>query len=193
MIANVAVPRYTLLAESDADARGGQWRFTLTNDEGRLELVAGDCEPQLSSERLELLSVVRGLEALEQPSQVTLVTRSRYVRQGMRHALSEWRESGFLWERFGELVPVKHDDLWRRVDRALQYHRVECRTWRVEGAHSGVPAPRIRAREKLSAKNRSFSAANRRRAPGCKPRRGGAWYDKLAALLRWRVARWAES
>jgi ribonuclease HI len=95
-------------------------------------LEAGDFESELGGERLELLAVVRGLEALEQPSQVTLVTPSRYVQRGLRYGLPPWRENQWRWERFGELTPVKNADLWQRVDRALEFHRVDCRVWRLD-------------------------------------------------------------
>jgi hypothetical protein len=33
------------------------------------------------------------------------------------------------------MVPVKDRDLWQRVNRALEFHRVECRHWRLDGPH----------------------------------------------------------
>jgi hypothetical protein len=89
-------------------------------------LVAHDVEPGTCGNRLELLAVVRGLEALDQPSRVTLVTCSRYVNRGIRRGLSHWRERKWRWERFGQLVPIRDQDLWQRVDRAMQFHQVEC-------------------------------------------------------------------
>jgi len=92
-------------------------------------------------ERCELLAVVRGLEALDEPSRVSLITPSRYVSHGLRYGLDEWRESGWLWESFGQMTPIKHEDLWRRVDHALEFHRVQCKTCRVDPAHAAVPEP----------------------------------------------------
>jgi len=101
-----------------------------------MRIVADDVDPDARGDRLELLTVVRGLEALEQPSRVTLWTPSTYVREGIRHGLREWRENGWLWEYFGRMVPVKNDDLWRRLDRAMEFHQVDCRTWRIDAAHN---------------------------------------------------------
>jgi ribonuclease HI len=123
-------PHFILFAESRSGGAAGRWRFVLASTAGRGRLSAGDFEPGVRGERLALLSVVRGLEALDQPSRVTVVTPSRYVRQGLQRGLAEWRERDWCWERFGELVPVKHLDLWRRVDQALKFHQVECRKWR---------------------------------------------------------------
>lgn len=98
--------------------------------------MADDIDPVARGDRLELLTVVRGLEALEQPSRVTLWTPSTYVREGIRHGLREWRENGWLWEYFGRMVPVKNDDLWKRLDRAMEFHQVDCRTWRIDPSHT---------------------------------------------------------
>jgi ribonuclease HI len=93
---------------------------------GDKHFAANEVELETSSNRLELLAVVRGLEALEEPSRVTLLTASRYVNRGIRHGISQWRERKWRWERFGQLVPIRNQDLWQRVDRALQFHQVEC-------------------------------------------------------------------
>jgi ribonuclease HI len=81
---------------------------------------------------LELLAVVRGLEAIDRPARVTLLTGSRYVSRGIRRQLSQWREDNWQWERFGEFVPIRDKDLWQRVDHALQFHQVECCDWQAE-------------------------------------------------------------
>lgn len=101
-------------------------------------MVASDHEPASCGERLELLAVVRGLEALDGPSRVTLVTKSRYVSRGMKHGLAEWRANEWRWERFGRIVPVKDSDLWQRVDRALLFHEVDCQAWQFEASTETV-------------------------------------------------------
>jgi ribonuclease HI len=100
--------------------------------DGSAKFEVCDQEQDVEGERLELLAVVRGLEALDQPSRVTLVTPSRYVSHGLRYGLAGWRESGWQWERFGKMTAIKNSDLWQRIDKALQYHDVICRTWRFD-------------------------------------------------------------
>ena len=77
-----------------------------------------------------MLSVLRGLEALDQPSRVTLHTSSRYVLRGFRYGLPAWRLNNWRWEKFGVMEPVSNCDLWQRVDRAMQYHQVRCHIWK---------------------------------------------------------------
>jgi ribonuclease HI len=126
---------YSASAPGDAEHSPGDWRFVLEALDGSAKVEVADSEPDIRGERLELLAVVRGLEALDQPSKVTLVTPSRYVSRGISHGLSDWRQNDWQWERHGEMVPVKNRDLWQRVDRALEFHRVECRRWRLDSAH----------------------------------------------------------
>jgi ribonuclease HI len=112
-----------------------RWRFVLEALDGPTRIVADDVEPGARRGRLELLAVVRGLEALDGPSRVTLVTGSRYVTRGIRQGLEQWRKHNWRWERFGRWVPIRDGDLWQRVDRALQFHHIDCRTWRLDDAH----------------------------------------------------------
>ncbi len=154
----IPMPHFLLLAEAQTseDTEGwgeregaGQWRFVLEATDGSTVLEAEECEGQADAERLELLAVVRGLEALDQPSRVTLVTSSRYVSHGLRVGMAEWRDNEWQWERFGEMTPVKNGDLWQRVDQALHFHSVDCRTWRVDRPHGDAVAG-LRARNRRS-------------------------------------------
>jgi len=136
---SVHAPHYLLFSESSDTTEPGRWRFVLRSPDGSEKLMADDVEPDARGERLELLTVVRGLEALDQPSKVTLMTRSASIREGIRYGLSEWRANGWRWESFGQMIPVKNRDLWQRVDRALCFHQVECRSWRFDRAHGSKP------------------------------------------------------
>ena len=137
-------PHFLLFSETrprsnDAEAPcvGGRWRFVLESVDGSMQFSATDDERECAAERLDLLAVVRGLEALDQPSRVTLVTRSRYVRRGIRFGLQDWCANNWTWESYGEMTPVPNADLWRRVDRALGIHEVCCRNWTTEPLVNG--------------------------------------------------------
>ena len=146
-----ARPHYFLYSESSRAQRGApRWKFQLESAGSDDRFSAGDVEPETRRSRLELLAVVRGLEALDQPSRVTLVTRSRYVARGVRRDLGPWRERNWRWERFGQLVPIRDHDLWQRVDRALQFHQLECIAWEDEPAVYSVISPRRPAAEVAS-------------------------------------------
>lgn len=116
---------------------GGRWHFVLEPIHHGVRIEADDIEPGVFGERLNLLAVVRGIEALDQPSHVTLVTPSKYVGRGIRRDIRVWKENDWQWIRFGKRVSVKHADLWQRIDRAMQFHKIDCRIFNV-GQHKSV-------------------------------------------------------
>jgi ribonuclease HI len=133
---------YLLYTEATrTEDSGPRWKFLLQSVGAVDQLSADDSELNSRPSRLELLAVVRGLEAIDRPARVTLVTGSRYVSRGIRRQLSEWREDNWQWERFGEMVPIRDKDLWQRVDHAMQYHQVECCDWQPDHRTNAAPLP----------------------------------------------------
>ncbi|NOY42965.1 MAG: hypothetical protein GXP26_14160 [Planctomycetes bacterium] len=162
------IPHYLLFSEASRSDRPVQtWRFVLQNVETQRRFSATDTEPIECSERLELLAVVRGLESLDGPARVTLVTKSRYVSRGLKSGLAQWRLNDWCWERFGRIVPVRDHDLWRRVDRALQYHTVNCQAWHFDEAAEDSAAEVSPARQRVDLPERvkapKYSARRMRR------------------------------
>ncbi len=144
-----ARPRYVLIAETErSEVEGSQWRFALHAADASMTVAACDGEDGADEDRLALLAVVRGLEALDQSAEVTIVTRSASVLRGLTRGLAEWRNNRWRWERFGRQTPIANADLWRRVDQALQFHTVHCRSWRTDQAprRSSPPRPHFARR-----------------------------------------------
>jgi ribonuclease HI len=141
-------PHYLLFSQANGANGPGCWRFLLRNADGSGQFEAADMEAGVHGARLELLTVVRALESLDQPSRVTLIGCSRYIRHGMQYGLSEWRDNGWRWESFGQLVPIKNGDLWQRMDRAMRFHRVECCHRRLDPPHRWPLGPHTEAAEK---------------------------------------------
>ncbi len=207
---NVSSPHYLLFPDVDGDGGNGRWRFVLRAVDGSSHLEAEDIESDTGCERLELLSIVRGLEALDQPSRVTLITTSNYVREGIRRGVIEWRENGWRWERFGQMVPVKNQDLWQRVDRAMRFHQIDCRVLRFDTPHTravphreeGGPGVERRRIDSGTGFERGATAADRERfvavssnaleeIPGLFSPRHGLRYQAerfASALFGWVVA-----
>ena len=125
-------PREQEESPREIDSHGGHWYFRILTDDGQNLLEASDTELGISRERLELLAVVRGLEAFEQPSRVTLITTNPQIARSVRQGLDYWRDRNWMWERFGEKVPMSNRDLWMRLDRALQIHTISSKTRRPE-------------------------------------------------------------
>lgn len=172
---HVPAPHFLLYSEaaSAADAQQalpGRWRFVLRSPDGETALQAADDEDGATPERLELLAIVRGLESLDQPSRVTLVTGSRNVRRGLKYGLSHWRETGWQWERYGRMSPVKNADLWQRVDRALEIHSIDFREGRLERssdlAQQAPPPRKLQSQRPVICSHRNRGGRTLRVDPG---------------------------
>ena len=107
----------------------GGYAAILQYGEHRRELSGGF--RRTTNNRMELTAAIKGLEALKKPCDVTLVSDSEYVVNGVtKNWARGWRAKG--WRRSGKIVP--NWDLWRRLLELCEQHRVELR-W-VEG-HAG--------------------------------------------------------
>lgn len=85
-----------------------------------------------TNNRMELMGVIAGLEALIKPCEVDIYSDSAYVVNAFNnHWIESWQKKG--WTR-GKNEPVKNVDLWQRLLKAMQPHRV-CFHW-VKG-HNG--------------------------------------------------------
>jgi ribonuclease HI len=107
----------------------GGWGALLRYGEHEKELSGG--EPQTTNNRMELMAVIQGLEALRRPVRVRVTTDSQYVRQGVTQWMARWKRNGW---RTADRRPVKNRDLWERLDRAASRHRVD---WHWVKGHAG--------------------------------------------------------
>jgi ribonuclease HI len=91
-------------------------------------------EPETTNNRMELMAVIQGLEALKRPVQCLITTDSRYVMHAFTEGwLVNWKRRGW---RTADGKPVKNQDLWERLDAALAPHNVR---WQWVRGHSGHP------------------------------------------------------
>ena len=69
-------------------------------------------------------------------SEVELFTDSVYVGKGLIEYMPKWKANGWRRKEGTRLVPVKNEELWRRLDELVARHTVKYT--RVAG-HSGHP------------------------------------------------------
>lgn len=87
-----------------------------------------------TNNRMELMGVIAGLEALNRPCEVDLYTDSQYVVNAFEKGwIDSWMKNG--WKTAGK-QPVKNRDLWERLLTVMAPHRVHFH-W-VRG-HAGHP------------------------------------------------------
>lgn len=76
-----------------------------------------------TNNRMELMAVIVGLEALTKPCQVEVYSDSKYVTDAFnQHWIDGWIKKG--WKR-GKNEPVKNEELWKRLLKAMQPHQVK--------------------------------------------------------------------
>jgi ribonuclease HI len=114
----------------------GGWAFILRHPATSKEKEASGGDPETTNNRMELLAVVRGLEALKKPSRVKLMTDSVYVGKGLSEWLPKWKANGWRRREGKQWKEVKNEDLWRRLDQLVARHQLAY--VRVAG-HSGHP------------------------------------------------------
>ena len=118
---------------SDGACKGnpgpGGWGALLRFGAHEKELCGG--EAHTTNNRMEMMAVIQALEALKRPVPVRVVTDSQYLRQGITQWLPRWKRNGW---KTATRQPVKNQDLWERLDRALGEHRIE---WHWVKGHAG--------------------------------------------------------
>lgn len=87
-----------------------------------------------TNNRMELMAVIAGLEALNRPCEVEVYSDSQYVVNAFnQHWVDGWIKKG--WKR-GKNEPVKNVDLWNRLLEAKEKHSV---TFHWVKGHDGHP------------------------------------------------------
>lgn len=97
------------------------------------EKTLSGAEADTTNNRMEMMAVIAGLEALKRKCHVTITTDSQYVMKGMTEWLPGWKARNW---RTASKQPVKNADLWQRLEQAVNAHDV---TWQWVRGHNGHP------------------------------------------------------
>lgn len=88
-----------------------------------------------TNNRMELMAVLKGLEAMDKPCHVKIYSDSQYIVNAFNQGwLTSWIANG--WTRGKKKEPVKNEDLWKSILEHSKRHQVEL-IW-VKG-HAGHP------------------------------------------------------
>jgi len=130
MMADEVVELFTDGACSGNPGPGG-WGAILRFRGVEKELFGG--EAPSTNNRMEMMAVIEGLNALTRPCKIAVYTDSQYVQKGISEWLRGWKARGW---KTADKKPVKNEDLWRRLDEAAARHSV---TWHWVRGHAGHP------------------------------------------------------
>lgn len=118
---------------TDGACRGnpgpGGWGAVLRFNGHEKQLWGG--ERETTNNRMEMIAVIRALEALKRSCRITLITDSRYVIQGITEWLPGWKRR--QW-RNAARKPVLNVDLWKQLDTLASQHEIN---WQWVRGHSG--------------------------------------------------------
>lgn len=109
----------------------GGWAAILQS--GPHERIIQGAQAHTTNNRMEMTAALRALQTLKHPSDVTIVTDSRYLLDGMTKWLPGWQRNGW---RNAAKQPVKNADLWVALAEAARPHRIR---WQWVKGHSGNP------------------------------------------------------
>lgn len=110
----------------------GGWGAIIRYDGSDSDLEINGGEPESTNNRMEMMAVIRALEALEHSHVITLFSDSRYVIDGATKWVRGWQQGGW---RTRTRDPVKNADLWQAMLAAMKRHKVEFRWVRGHSGH----------------------------------------------------------
>ena len=109
----------------------GGWGVVMRWNGEEKEIYGGEADT--TNNRMELMAAIRGLESLKREMKVRVHTDSTYVKDGITKWIHGWKNNG--WKTAAK-KPVKNQDLWQMLDRAISEHNVE---WHWVKGHAGHP------------------------------------------------------
>ena len=82
---------------------------------------------------MELTAVIESLLIIKQKSDITIITDSNYVKDGITKWITNWKNKG--WKTSNK-KPVKNKDLWKKLDDLSNNHKIK---WEWVRGHTGNP------------------------------------------------------
>ena len=82
---------------------------------------------------MELTAVIKSIELLKEPCQITVFTDSKYVQNGISTWIHGWKKNG--WKTANK-KSVKNKNLWLALDDQAAKHNI---SWEWVKGHSGHP------------------------------------------------------
>ena len=82
---------------------------------------------------MELTAVIKSIELLKEPCQITVFTDSKYVQNGISTWIHGWKKNG--WKTSNK-KSVKNKNLWLALDNQAAKHNI---SWEWVKGHSGHP------------------------------------------------------
>lgn len=99
----------------------GGWAYVLKHGASGRERVASGAEHDTTNNRMELRAVIEGLSVLNKPTTVDLYSDSKYVLDGLKTWIHNWKKKGW---KTADKKPVKNQELWMKLDELASRHDI---------------------------------------------------------------------
>ena len=121
------LPRVQLFTDGACSGNPGPggWAFILRHPSTGKSIERSGGEAETTNNRMELMGLISGLEALTRQANVEVITDSAYVKDGSTKWLPGWKRNGWQRREGGKLKPLKNVELWQRLDALLAKHEIE--------------------------------------------------------------------
>jgi len=120
---------YTDGACSGNPGKGGWGVVILENNKNEIFLNGGD--DNTTNNRMELTAAIEALKHYQNKKDITLITDSKYVKDGIQSWIQNWKKNG--WKTAAK-KPVKNKELWVELDDLIAKHNIN---WEWIKGHAG--------------------------------------------------------
>ena len=120
---------YTDGACSGNPGKGGWGVVILENNKDEIFLNGGD--NNTTNNRMELTAAIEALKHYQKREDITLITDSKYVKDGIQSWIQNWKKNG--WKTAAK-KPVKNKELWVELDDLITKHNI---IWEWVKGHAG--------------------------------------------------------
>ena len=120
---------YTDGACSGNPGKGGWGVVILENNKDEIFLNGGD--DNTTNNRMELTAAIEALKHYQNRKDITLITDSKYVKDGIQSWIQNWKKNG--WKTAAK-KPVKNKELWVELDDLIAKHNIN---WEWIKGHAG--------------------------------------------------------
>ena len=102
----------------------GGWAFILRHVTTGKTMEKTGATPQTTNNQMELQALIEGLQSLQRPTRVHVVTDSTYLKQGLTEWIQNWKSRGWKRKTSNGLKPVKNVEQWKQLDALTQIHNL---------------------------------------------------------------------
>ena len=106
----------------------GGWGVVILVNKDEIFLNGGD--NNTTNNKMELTAAIEALKHFEKREEITLITDSKYVKDGIQSWIQNWKKNG--WKTSAK-KPVKNKTLWMELDELITRHNI---TWEWVKGHN---------------------------------------------------------